>query len=118
MNHLLTLAAAICLSAAPALAGQTSAAANNGAAAQTAAQPQSAAQTEAELQAQYQSDLATYQQALDAHDHKAQRDQAHYDHQRRAYADAMAAWRHQVWACHHGSNRACNAPTPEPAAYY
>ena len=111
MNHLLLLAAAV-------MAQSGVPAANNEVAAQAAAAPSNAEQTAAELQAQYQSDLAAYQQALDANHRSAQRDQAHYDHQRRAYADAMAAWRHQVWACHHGSNRACDAPTPNPADFY
>ena len=111
MNHLLLLAAA-------AMAQTGAPAANNDVAPQAAAAPSSGAQTEADLQAQYQSDLAAYQQSLEANHRAAQRDQAHYDHQRRAYADAMAAWRHQVYACHHGSNRACDAPTPNPADFY
>lgn len=92
--------------------------ANNDLPAQATAPPSSAAQTGADLQAQYQSDLAAYQQSLEANHRAAERDQAHYDRQRRAYADAMAAWRHQVYACHHGSNRACDAPTPNPADFY
>ena len=111
MNHLLFLAAAV-------MAQSGVPAANNEVAAQAATAPSSAAQTEGDAQAQYQSDLAAYQQALDANHRSAQRDQAHYEHQRRAYADAMAAWRRQVWACHHGSNRACDAPTPNPADFY
>jgi hypothetical protein len=85
---------------------------------QATAAPASPAQTEAQLQAQYQSDMAAYEQSLEANHRAARRDQAHYDHQRRAYADAMAAWRDQVYACHHGSDRACNAPTPNPADFY
>jgi hypothetical protein len=111
MNHLLFLAAAM-------MAQSGVPAANNEVAAQAAAAPASGAQIEADLQAQYQSDLAAYQQALEANHRTVRRNDAHYEHQRRAYADAMAAWRHQVWACHHGSNRACDAPTPNPADFY
>ena len=111
MNHLLFLAAAV-------MAQSGVPAANNEVAAQAAATPSSAAQVEADLQAQYQSDLAAYQQAREVNHRAVRRNDAHYEHQRRAYADAMAAWRRQVWACHHGSNRACNAPTPNPADFY
>ena len=69
-------------------------------------------------QAQYAEDMAAYRGALRARHHAIASDQRLYDHQQRAYADAMADWRRQVYACHHGSNRACNAPTPDPAAYW
>lgn len=35
-----------------------------------------------------------------------------------AYAEAMAAWRRQVSACHRGNRRACNARTPRVADFY
>jgi Skp family chaperone for outer membrane proteins len=98
-------------------APQTAQSANAEAAAQAAA-PTPADAINAANQAQYQSDLAAYEQSLRASHHEAVRDQMHYQHQRRAYADAMAAWRHQVYACDHGSTRACNAPTPNPADFY
>ena len=69
-------------------------------------------------QAQYQQDMEAYRRSLRANNHQAIRDQVRYDHQQRAYADAMVAWRQQVYACHHGHTRACHAPTPNPAAFY
>ncbi len=72
----------------------------------------------ADSQAQYQQDMEAYRRSLRAHDHAAVRDQVRYDRQQRAYADAMVAWRQQVYACHHGHSRACRAPTPNPANYY
>lgn len=64
--------------------------------------------------AQYQADLAAYDSASRAHD----RQSVHYAHQKRAYADAMTAWRIQADACQHGKTVACNAPAPDPANYY
>lgn len=87
-------------------------AANNDAAAQ-APTPVSVQQS-----AQYSSDMAAYRQALHDRRHAINADRAAYAHQQRAYADAMYAWRLQVDACHRGNNRACNAPTPDPAAYW
>jgi len=69
-------------------------------------------------QAQYQSDLAAYDQAMQAHGHAVAQQDIRYARQRRAYADAMEAWRVQDYACRHGSNRACNSPAPDPANYY
>ena len=68
-------------------------------------------------QAQYARDMADYRASLRARRHLANADMRRYDRQQRAYADAMADWRAQVYACRHGSNRACNAPTPNPADY-
>ncbi len=111
LNYLLFLAAhMVAQSGVPA--------ANSEVAEQATATPSSAAQVGADLRAPYQDDLAAYQQALEANHRAVRRNDAHYDHQRRAYADAKAAWRRQVWACHHGSNRACDAPTPNPANFY
>jgi hypothetical protein len=119
MKHLFTLAATLALSVGTteAFAQSSTQAANEAAAAQAAA-PTTADITNADAQAQYQTDLAAYGQSLRANHHEAVRDQVHYEHQRAAYADAMAAWRQQVYACRHGSNRACNAPTPNPADFY
>lgn len=69
-------------------------------------------------QAQYRQDMASYDAAMQAHGHQIARQDAHYAHQQRAYADAMAAWREQAYACKHGSSRACNAPTPDPVDFY
>ncbi|MBV9840387.1 MAG: hypothetical protein JOY99_02435 [Sphingomonadaceae bacterium] len=72
----------------------------------------------AAAQAQYANDMAAYRDAVRQNHHEAMRDQAHYAHQQRAYADAMEAWRMQSDACKHGNQRACNAPTPSPADFY
>lgn len=72
----------------------------------------------ADGQAQYAQDMDAYRRSLRQHNRGVIRDQVRYDHQQRAYADAMSAWRQQVRACHHGNNRACRAPTPNPANYY
>jgi len=85
--------------------------ANNDANAATIAQYQ-------ETQAQYDADRAAYMDALVKHDSAVNRTDARYVRQQRAYADAMRAWRAQVWACKHGHPRACDAPTPNPADFY
>ncbi len=68
--------------------------------------------------AQYSQDMAAYRDALRVRRHAINSDARIYDHQQRAYADAMADWRAQVYACEHGSNQACNTPAPDPAAYW
>ncbi|VVT02257.1 conserved exported hypothetical protein [Sphingomonas sp. EC-HK361] len=68
--------------------------------------------------AQYSRDMAAYRQALRTRRHVANADMRRYDRQQRAYADAMRDWRRQSYACHHGSRRACRAPTPNPANYW
>lgn len=88
--------------------------ANNAIAAQSAAQ----SRTGGVDTAQYSDDMAAYRDALRARRHTINSDARVYDRQQRAYADAMADWREQVYACEHGSNRACNAPTPNPADYW
>jgi uncharacterized protein HemX len=118
VKHLLFVAAAIGISIAPAYGQTGTSRANNDVAAQAAAAEAGQAQTNADQQAQYQSDMVAYQQSLRAHHHVVRRDQRRYDRQQRAYADAMAAWRRQVYACHHGHTRACNAPTPNPVDFY
>ena len=72
----------------------------------------------AEAEAQYANDMQSYANSLSANGQTTARDQARYDNQRRAYADAMFAWRLQVKACERGHVKACNAPTPNPADYY
>ena len=122
MNHLLVFAAALGLSAAPGLAQGTpqtgAAAANDRVAAQARARQGAVAQDNADAQAAYRRDMAAYDQSLRDHHRAVRRGQRRYQHQQRAYADAMAAWRRQVHACRHGSRRACNAPAPRPADYW
>jgi hypothetical protein len=93
-------------------------AANQDAGAQAAARQDSVAEVNGDLQAQYQADMAAYRETLRVRHHAAIADERLYDHQQRAYADAMAQWRHQVWACKQGHNRACELPTPDPANYW
>ena len=90
------------------------AAANDDIAAQSADQTS----TGAVDQAQYSQDMAAYRDALRARHHAINADARVYDHQQRAYADAMADWRAQVYACKRGHNRACELPTPDPADYW
>ena len=91
----------------------------NGNVAVEAAQRQAGqSMTNIDNQAQYQLDMEAYRRSLRAHNRRAVTDQVRYDHQQRAYADAMVAWRQQVHACHHGHTAACRAPTPNPANYY
>ena len=92
--------------------------ANGDVAVQAAQRQGGQAMANADNQAQYQQDMESYRRSLRMHDRRAVRDQVHYDRQQRAYADAMVAWRHQVYACHHGHSAACRAPTPNPANYY
>lgn len=118
MKYPFTLAAVAALSLGSAAFAQASTQAANADSAAQAAQPTAADMSNADAQAQYQSDLTAYEQSLRASHHEAVRDQVHYEHQRAAYADAMRAWRQQVWACKHGHTGACNAPSPNPADFY
>jgi len=93
-------------------------AANQEAGAQAQAQVAAQAQMTAAQQAQYDTDIADYAAALRAHHRAVVATDATYLHQRRAYADAMFAWRMQVDACKHGHNAACRAPTPDPASFW
>ena len=74
--------------------------------------------TNAASQAQYQQDVASYNEAMRAHGHQVAQQDVHYAHQQRAYADSMEAWRIQDAACKRGHQRACNAPSPDPADFY
>lgn len=74
--------------------------------------------TNAANQAQYQSDLAAYTAAMQAHGHAVANQDVHYARQQQAYAQAMEDWRIQDAACKRGHQRACNAPSPDPANYY
>jgi hypothetical protein len=71
-----------------------------------------------ESQAQYDADRTAYMDALIKHDASVNRADARYVRQQKAYADAMRVWRAQVWACKHGRQRACDAPPPNPVAFY
>lgn len=92
-------------------------AANRAALADSSSQAAAQADVQAAESAQYGADVAAYRQAMRAHHREIARDEARYARQERAYADAMVDWRRQVYACKHGSNAACNAPTPNPADY-
>jgi hypothetical protein len=73
----------------------------------------------AERQGQYAADLAAYDDAMRAHGHQIARQDMHYQHQQRAYADAMAVWRANKYECEQkGRISACRAPTPDPASFY
>jgi hypothetical protein len=72
----------------------------------------------AAAQAQYSNDMEAYRKSLTATGSATVRDQSRYDNQRRAYADAMFAWRLQVRACERGHVKACKAPSPDPADFY
>lgn len=69
-------------------------------------------------QKHYRQDMAAFHDALMANKAEAMRDEARFERQQRAYADAMAQWRLQVAACDKGRTRACKLPTPNPADYY
>jgi len=98
------------------------AAANRAVAAEAATRENAVAAVNAENQAtaeaQYAADLAAYRNAVRAHNREVARDTRIAERQERAYADAMRDWRRQVYACKHGSTRACNAPSPNPADYW
>ena len=72
----------------------------------------------ANAQAVYDMDMANYMTALRAHDARSAANDALYAAKRRAYAEAMHAWRVQVYDCSRGVMAACRAPTPDPAAFY
>jgi Ni/Co efflux regulator RcnB len=87
--------------------------------AQVAAQSGAPAQPtlSAEAQAQYASDREAYRASLRQHNRDITANESFYSERELAYADAMRAWRAQAAACHHGSQAACNAPSPDPADY-
>lgn len=69
-------------------------------------------------EAQYEADMAAYRAEVQAHRREIAADQARYERQQRAYADAMAVWREQKAACDRGVLKACKKPTPNPADFY
>lgn len=69
-------------------------------------------------QARYVQDMAEFRETLRAEHRTAVADQQLYDHQQRAYADAMTAWRKLVADCNDGKQSACNASTPDPANFW
>nr|MBA3897178.1 hypothetical protein [Sphingomonadaceae bacterium] len=94
------------------------AAANAAGGAQANANAAADTRANANAQVAYDYDMANYVTALRAHDQAAVADARHYDRQQRAYADAMRAWRIQVYDCSRGITAACRAPTPDPAAFW
>jgi ribulose kinase len=116
--RLLAACAALGVAVTGAVAQDHQADANNAVSNQYADRQQAIAGQNDASQAQYDSDMAAYRAAVDQQHRDSMHDQAHYAHQQQAYADAMRDWRHQVWACNHGSNAACRAPTPDPAQYW
>jgi hypothetical protein len=90
---------------------------NNQVDAHVAAKETSVDQQNADAQAQYAADKEAYWAALRANHREVAATDAHYLHQQDAYAAAMRDWRLQVAACKHGHQRACDMPTPDPAAY-
>lgn len=94
------------------------AALNNQVAAADASAQASSDASSAEAQAQYEADRQAYMGALVAHNRAVNRADVRYVRQQRAYADAMAAWRRQVYACKHGHQRACDLPAPDPSRFY
>jgi hypothetical protein len=94
------------------------AALNNQVAATSQASTEATTADAAANQAQYESDRASYMQALVQHDRAVNRTDVRYVRQQNAYADAMRVWRAQVYACKHGHPSACKAPTPNPADFY
>lgn len=72
---------------------------------------------QADLQAQYDTDMTAWLDAMHRRDNRIAANDARYDRQRRAYADAMYVWRMQVRDCERGYQFACNRPTPNPADF-
>ncbi len=68
--------------------------------------------------ARYAQDMANFRDALRVQHRTAVTDKLLYDHQQRAYADAMTAWRNLVADCNNGKRSACTAPTPDPANFW
>ncbi len=77
-----------------------------------------AAAINAAQQEAYTADMARYRSKVEATNNVIRNDAVRYDRQQRAYADAMTAWRVQAQACQKGKRAACNAPAPDPAAFY
>ena len=71
----------------------------------------------AEDQAVYERDMAEWQATFDANQEANRLNADLAAKQRRAYADAMHAWRIQVIDCKRGIIAACRAPTPRPADF-
>jgi hypothetical protein len=94
------------------------AALNNQVATASQATTDAASSDAVSAQAQYDADRQAYIAALVRHDAAVDRSDARYARQQGAYADAMRVWRAQVYACKHGHPKACNLPTPDPAAFY
>lgn len=85
---------------------------------QVATADRDAAAINAAQQEAYTADMARYRSKVEATNNIIRNDAVRYDRQQRAYADAMTAWRVQAHDCQKGSKAACNAPAPDPAAFY
>lgn len=68
-------------------------------------------------QAQYQADLAAYEEAVDEHHREILATDATFVRQRQAYALAMRDWRAQVEQCRKGYQKVCELPAPDPMKY-
>ena len=68
-------------------------------------------------QAQYEADKAAYAEALRNHHREVLATDATFMRQQNAYALAMRDWRAQVAMCKRGYQSACNLPTPDPMNY-
>lgn len=68
-------------------------------------------------QAQYQADLAAYEQAMREHKREVLSTDATFIRQRQAYALAMRDWRAQVEMCRKGYQKVCDLPAPDPMKY-
>lgn len=77
-----------------------------------------AAEQAAINQEAYAADKAKYRAAVMANARATAEDQARYERQQIAYADAMAAWRKQKAACEAGDKKGCTRPEPDPATFY
>lgn len=77
------------------------------------------AMTRSRARADYRRDRRAYMAAVMRRQRlSVSRYRLRYARREMAYANAMAAWRRQVSACHRGDRHACNAPAPRVANYY
>ena len=83
----------------------------------TAGSSVSAGAVQADLQAQYDADMASWADSMRRRDNRIAANDARYEQQRHAYADAMYVWRMQVRDCERGYRFACNRATPNPADF-
>ncbi|WP_380877023.1 hypothetical protein ACFB49_11130 [Sphingomonas sp. DBB INV C78] len=91
---------------------------NTGAAVEASGNRAATETVNATNEAQYEADMAAYRASVQSKAQVAAADEARYETQQRAYADAMAVWREQKRACDRGVMKACKKPTPNPAEFY